>query len=467
MLSDAELKHLTEKYDMGNVPGYLSYPVMSHWKHAIQEEDVLSVFEREGASTKGDAYIYFHSPFCQTLCYYCACFMQVTLDPKRRYDGYIDAVERELDLKFNRLGGRRLRAGEMHWGGGTPTYMDCEQIERVFRLIDRRVEWSASPTISIEAYPDEAMLTDEKLHVLASLGFTQISFGIESFDPTVLTAINRHHELAAVKRVVDKSRALGLGVHVDLVYGLPYETIGSMRETVDAILSVEPDRLATFSFMYNPLEIHHQRVIPRSSVPGSRERVRLYETLDSMVTEAGYTRIGSDHYVLGSKDPLAIAARKGEIVYHYQGYEPMARKTFLGFGSASVTFAQDRYFQNRTNVTHYMSELAVDRLPVVTDASALLLRDDSIRHRVIMKSILCDLAINKANLEREFEIDFDHYFANELSDLRELQTDGLVDGVDNRVINVTGMGRPFIRNICLVFDKYYKGRSWATQANAR
>jgi oxygen-independent coproporphyrinogen-3 oxidase len=467
MLSDAELKHLTEKYDMGNVPGYLSYPVMSHWKQAIQQEDVLSVFEREGTSTKGDAYIYFHSPFCQTLCYYCACFMQVTLDPKRRHDGYIDAVERELDLKFNRLGGRRLRTGEMHWGGGTPTYMDCEQIERVFRLIDRRLEWSASPTISIEAYPDEAMLTDEKLHLLASLGFTQISFGIESFDPTVLTAINRHHELTTVRRVVDKSRALGLGVHVDLVYGLPYETIGSMRETVDAILSVKPDRLATFSFMYNPLEIHHQRVIPRSSVPGSRERVRLYETLDSMVTDAGYTRIGSDHYVLGSKDPLAIAARKGEIIYHYQGYEPMSRKTFLGFGSASVTFAQDQYFQNQTNVTHYMSELAVDRLPVATDASALLSRDDKIRHRVIMKSILCDLAINKANLQREFEIDFDHYFADELSDLRELQTDGLIDGVDNQVINVTHLGMPFIRNICHVFDKYYKGHSWTARADAQ
>lgn len=343
----------------------------------------------------------------------------------------------------------------MHWGGGTPTYMNCEQIERVFRLIDRRVEWSASPTISIEAYPDEAMLTDEKLCLLASLGFNQISFGIESLDPTVLMAINRKHDLDSVKRLVDRSRELGLGVHVDLVYGLPYQTVDSFRETLNAILSLKPERIAAFSFMYNPLEIRHQRVIPRRSVPRSHERVRLYETLDVMALEAGYSRVGCDHYVLGDKDPLAIAARKGEIIYHFQGYEPLSRQTFLGFGSSSVTFVQDRYFQNLHSVLNYMSTLALDQVPVIADASAVLSDDDKLRHRVIMKSILCDLAINKAALEHEFGIVFNDYFARELSRLRKMQDDGLVEGADAEVITVTPAGRPFIRNICYVFDRYY------------
>jgi oxygen-independent coproporphyrinogen-3 oxidase len=465
MISERVLERLTQKYDMGNVPAYLSYPVMSHWKHRIQHSEVLALFEREVTLGTRDAYLYFHFPYCQTLCYYCLCFMQVTSDPKGRYDGYLDAMEQELKLKFDVVGQRRLRVGEMHWGGGTPTYMACDQIERAFKFIERRVEWSSSPTISIEAYPDEAMLTDEKLRLLSSLGFNQISFGIESFDPIVLRAINREHDLAAVQRLVEKSRSLGMGIHVDLVYGLPYQTIESARETVKAILTVKPERLATFSFVYNPLEVRHQRVIPRGSVPSSYERVRVYQTLDAMMMEAGYTRVGSDHYVLGEKDPLAVAAKKGDIIYHYQGYEPLSRQTFLGFGSATVTFAHGRYFQNQTNILKYMSALAVDKIPVIEDASVLLSEDDMLRHRVIMKNILCDLAINKTDLEREFDMVFDEYFAEERSRLRELNDDGLIDGVDTRAITVTPLGRPFIRNICHVFDKYYNRPPRASQSN--
>jgi len=455
MVGETELKRLTEKYDMGNVPGYLSYPVMPHWKHPIQHDDVLSVFESEGHAGTRDGYIYFHFPYCEALCYYCACFMQVTSDPKERYDAYIDAMNHELELKFHRFGGARLHTGEMHWGGGTPTYMNCEQIERMFRLIERRVEWSSSPNISIEAYPDETMLSDEKLRLLASLGFTQISFGVESFDPTVLKAINRKHEVTTLKRLVDKSRGLGFGVHVDLVYGLPYQNVDSIRETVNSILSVEPDRIATFSFMYNPLEIRHQRVFPRNSVPGSYERVRIYQMLDAQLTGAGYTRIGADHYVRGDKDPLAAAAKRGEIIYHYQGHEPLSRETFLGFGSASVTFAQGRYFQNQVNDMKYMAALAKNKVPVITDASALLSTDDRLRHRLIMKHILSDLTIEKGSLERNFNIVFDNHFNRELSRLRDMQLDGFVEGVDTRAIHVTSLGRPFIRNICHVFDDYY------------
>ncbi len=456
MLTDRDLKHLTDKYDMGNVPGYLSYPVISQWKAAIEHEDVLSVFERELASTQGDAYLYLHSPFCQTLCYYCACFMQVTGDPENRYDTYIEAVDQELQLKFDRIDNRRCRAGEMHWGGGTPTYMSSKQIERVFRVIERRVEWSASPTISIEAYPDETMLTDEKLRLLASLGFNQISFGIESLDPMVLKAINRKHEIDAVKRLVDKSRALGFGIHVDVVYGLPYQTVPSIHDTVKDILSLKPDRIATFSFMYNPLGVRHQRVIPRRSVPRSHERVRLYEALDVLALQAGYTRIGSDHYVLGETDPLAIAAKKGELIYHFQGYEPLSRQTFLGFGSSAVTYAQDRYFQNAQSVAGYVSTVAQGKVPVIPDVSAVVSsNDDKVRHRIIMKSILCDLAIDKCVLEREFGIVFDDYFVPEIARLQSMQDDGLVDGVSSDVITVTEMGRPFIRNICQVFDRYH------------
>ncbi len=450
-ISDDELARLTTKYDVANIPGYLSYPTVGRWTQPISDAEVLTAFQREVDTSASGAYLYFHFPYCEALCYYCACYMKVTSDPEGRYDEYIDSVEQELGQK---IASGPVRAGQMHWGGGTPTYMSCAQIERVFKAIDQRVKWIDGATLSVEAYPDARTLSDEKVDLLADLGFNQVSFGIESLDPKVLEAINRKHDIDSIRHWVDKARRRDLGVHVDLVYGLPYQTVENFQETIDLLMSIKPDRLATFSFMYTPFTIKHQRAIPRSSVPSSQERFRLYETLQHRLADLGYTNVGCDHWVLGDKDPLAIAAKKGEVIYHFQGYEPLDRETFLGFGSSAISFAQGRYFQNVHSITDYTAALKAGKLPINHQGSAHLTVDDRIRHRVVMKHVMSDLRVEKEGIEREFGIKFDDYFADALRPLREMQRDGLVSGVDAGTIAIEPLGRAFIRNIAQAFDAH-------------
>ena len=457
MTSDDQVRKLTAKYEIGNMPGYLSYPAVSKWSQKISEGDVIDICKRSAGS-----FLYFHWPYCESLCFYCACYMKVTSSPKERYDEYIVGIEKELDLKLKDVG--RISAGEMHWGGGTPTYMSCEQIERAFRVIDKRVSWEPDATLSIEAYPDKRTLSDEKLELLRSLGFTQLSFGIESLDPKVLEAINRRHDIDEIRHWVDKARSLGFGVHVDVVYGLPYQDSVSLQSTIDLVMSIKPDRLATFLFMYTPSTVKHQKVIPHEAVPESPERFRLYEQLQS-VGSHGYTRVGVDHWVRGEDDPLGIAARSGDIIYHFQGYEPLTRENFLGFGSSAISFAQGRYFQNTQDVKTYLTSLSQDRLPIVSETSHLLDANDQMRHYIIMKQVMSDLAIDKDAVEKRFKTVFDTTFAPELEQLRDMERDGLVEGVDSRRIVLTPLGHIFIRNVSRVFDGYFVNRQ--SQARLR
>jgi oxygen-independent coproporphyrinogen-3 oxidase len=238
-----------------------------------------------------------------------------------------------------------------------------------------------------------------------------------------------------------------------VVYGLPYQTADSLRATLKALLSLAPDRLATFYFMYTPWDIKHQRAIPPSSVPTPEERVRLYETLEE-VSNHGYTRVGCDHWVRGGEDPLGAAAQSGGLVYGFQGYEPLSRETVLGFGSSAISFAGGRYFQNLRDIKRYQASLGERRISVETNRSATLSAEDKLRHHVILKQILSDLRIDKDAVERRFGVRFDEHFAPELARLREMAVDGLVQNVDERSITVTPLGRAFIRNVAWVFDQH-------------
>jgi oxygen-independent coproporphyrinogen III oxidase len=452
MNSDPKLVHLTSKYDLNNVSGYLSYPPIGKWNDPITDAEVLDIFGREKLSPEG-TYLYFHFPYCETLCYYCICYMKVTADPNTRYDKYLVALDQELALKID-CGGSNpsFPVREMHWGGGTPTYMNCRQIERAFRSIEKRVKFASEATLSLEAYPDARTLSDEKVQLLASLGFTQISFGIESLDPKVLEAINRRQDACSIGHWIDQAHQHGLGVHVDLVYGLPYQTPENFLETIDTVLRFQPDRLATFSFMYTPFTVKHQRVIPYSSVPNSEARFRLYNLLGETAAAHGYTRIGTDHWIRSKTDPLQRA--QGGVTYNFQGYEPLSRESVLGFGSSAVSFAQNRYFQNLTSINDYLRTLSAGHLAIIRERSAVLSPDDQIRHRVILRHVLSDLAIDKICFERDFGVAFDTYFSDALPQLDDMERDGLVRGVRSARIEVTTIGMAFIRKIANLFDRY-------------
>jgi len=451
-LSEERLRSLAQQYDAGHLVGYLTYPPFTRWNNPIDANKLSSLCTdavRDDGSS--GAYLYFHFPYCRTLCTYCSCFMRVTSKPEEQYDGYLVGMEKELEQKLGG-GGGRVRVGDMHWGGGTPTLMTNRQIERIHRRIDDLVEWTGGGERSVEAYPDRAMMTDDKLQLIKDLGFTRISFGLESTDPKVLQAINRSQRVDDIAYLFDKAREIGLGVHTDVVYGLPHQTLESVKGTLTTIIENRPDRLDTFAFLYAPSVVPHQAAIAPTTIPGSYERVKLYQLLDAMMQDAGYNRVGIDHYTLRDEDPLTRAARDGSLVFGLNGYEPAGRGTFLGFGSSAVSFVGDTYFANVSSVGQYLGQLSKGTSPVDLSRSHRLGTDDQIRHRVILTHLFCHLGIDKPSLEKDFGIRFDEYFEDTLPALQSMEQNGLLSGVGSDFIRLTELGRPFFRRICAQFD---------------
>jgi oxygen-independent coproporphyrinogen III oxidase len=449
-----DYKALAVKYDAGHVGGYLSYPLINFWRETISDQRVLRLCLETSRSEPDGAYIYFHLPYCRVQCTYCACFMRATSQPEREYEEYTTLLLREVERKLGARSGERLRTGQFHWGGGTPSLLTTAQIRKLCEGIDPYVEWTPNAVRSIEAYPDDTTLTSEKLACLKEHGFTEISFGIESFDRRVLKAINRKQDPEAASRVVERARAHGLGVHFDIVYGLPNQDPESLSKTIDEVLALQPDRLATFPFLYTPRLVKHQAAIRPEWVPGSWERIQLYQLLDQRMQSSNYVRVGVDHYVRGEQDPLARATRDGKIVHHFQGYEPASRETFLGFGSSAISFIGGQYFQNHRRIDDYAQALAVGALPTNARAAHRLCEDDRIRHGLILQALMCRLRIEKGDFEFRFGIDFDDYFAGPLELLSQMELDGLVEGIRDKEIRVTTAGRPLLRVICRVFDRY-------------
>ncbi len=452
-----DYERLGKKYDAGRIGGYLSYPVINFWRESISDGEVLSLCQTAGASDPDGAYLYFHFPYCRAICTYCACYATAAARPDVKNEDYTSTLLHEIERKLEPFSGRRLRAGQLHWGGGTPSLLTAGQIRKVCEKIDAYVVWSNDAVRSIEMYPDETSVTDEKLRCLKDNGFTQISFGIESFDPNVLKAINRGQDPAAALRLFEKARKFGFGVYCDLVYGLPFQDLNGFSETIDAVIKLEPDRLATFAFLYTPRTVKHQRAIKKEWVPDSVERIRLYQLLEGKMLSTGYTRVGVDHFVKGTDDPLARAALAGDIVHHFQGYEPASRKSFLGFGSSAISYIDDCYFQNLTNIGDYTRAVLEGRVPTSVRVGHRLSYDDKLRANIILQALMCRLQINKDAVEKSFSIRFDEYFRDEIEQLKDMELEGLVQGVAGRTINVTAAGRPLLRVICRVFDRYARG----------
>ena len=450
---------LGRKYDAGRIGGYLSYPLQTVWRQELSESELDGLCRMVGRDKEDGAYLYFHFPYCRVICTYCACFVRATSQPEDKYEEYTDAIVREIDAKLSKNGGAPIYVGEVHWGGGTPSLMTAKQIEKVYREIDKRVTWTVDAVRSIEVYPDSTLLTDDKLTSLKDNGFTQISVGIESFDPKVLKAINRLQSPEGAAAVFENARAKGFAVHCDIVYGLPHQDPKSLTTTVDQVLALEPDRIATFAFLYTPRLIRRQSAIKPEWIPNSIERIALYRIMEDKILAHGYERVGVDHFVRGTQDPLAKAAREGNIVHHFQGYEPASRETFLGFGSSAISFIQGHYFQNKLSIQDYIDATKTGASTLQPRAAHRLTVDDRLRARIILGALMCNLQVDKDAIETQFGIDFDSYFADALEILGEMEADGLVGGTHSRKIEVTEAGRPLLRVICRSFDKYMSALS--------
>jgi oxygen-independent coproporphyrinogen-3 oxidase len=455
MMSHKELgrvEYLSSKYDETNMPTYISYPTTGYWKRQVSDED----FVRELARVTSP-FLYFHFPFCKKACFYCACYKTVAADPSA-WDGYISRLATEYNRKLDAAGIDQLMGiTQMHWGGGTPTYMTPLQIERAFREIEKRAQLvkAESSSLSIEAYPAEDMIDRAKLKLLKDLGFTEISYGVQDFDRKTQAVINREYGPETMRRVIDAAREVGLRVHIDLCYGLPFQGLNEFEFTLREIVASKPNRVATYPYSHYPLLFPAQRMIPSASIPNSFTKVLLARTADEILSENGYAKIGFDHFV--RKDDVMYEQFRGRRVQRdFMGYSVDQRKQLLGFGNSAISVLNDASFHNLGKMESYAASLAAGNLGLDPSLSHSLSEDDRVRKRVMLKSILTYGEIDKDEIEQEFGVDFDSYFAAELAKLGEMKRDGLIANGGSK-IRLTKDGEFFSRHVAFVFDRYYGG----------
>jgi oxygen-independent coproporphyrinogen-3 oxidase len=443
--------HLTvsnELLDKYNQPGprYTSYPTAPEWDDQFGETDLRELFKQ--ADSKPDPApisLYFHLPFCESLCLYCGC--NVVISKKHEVaNPYLDHLKREIDW-VSREVSRSRRVEQLHWGGGTPTFLSPDQIEDLYSYIATRFSFADRPEVSIEI--DPRVTTDDHLRALRRAGFNRVSLGIQDFNPLVQQTVHRIQPFADTRRLFDRCRALGFeSINVDLIYGLPHQTAESFTDTVDKIIEIAPDRIAVFSYAHVPWMKKQQGSFARF-LPEGMEKFRIFTCAIDRLTLAGYRYIGLDHFAR-PEDEICRAQDERTLHRNFQGYTTKAGCDLYAMGVSSISGLEDAYAQNWRDLPGYYRSIDEGRWPVMRGVRVS--REDKLRRSVINR-VLCHCSVVKSEVERDFNITFDEHFARELDRLKELELDGLVRLYDDR-IDVAPLGRIFIRNIAMIFDAY-------------
>ncbi|SKA49489.1 oxygen-independent coproporphyrinogen III oxidase [Enterovibrio nigricans] len=437
---------LIEKYNYSG-PRYTSYPT------ALEFHEVFTAAEFDMACTQypeRNLSLYVHIPFCHTLCYYCGCNKVVTRHAHKA-DEYLDALELEIRQRAYLL--RERNVTQLHWGGGTPTFLTKAQISRLMSLLRQEFRLSDDAEISIEVDPREVEL--DVLDHLRAEGFNRLSIGVQDFDKAVQKAVNREQDEDFIKAMVARAKDLGFrSTNLDLIYGLPHQNVETFAKTLEQVLTMKPGRLSVFNYAHLPQLFAAQRKIKEDKLPSPREKLAMLEQTISTLTGAGYQFIGMDHFALPD-DELAVAQREGILHRNFQGYTTQGDCDLLGMGVSAISMIGDCYAQNQKELKKYYQQ--VDEQRHALWKGVMLDADDLLRREVI-KSLICNFALDKRTIEREFNVDFDSYFAEDLGLLKCFIDDELVT-VDTDTIAVTLKGRLLIRNICMCFDTYLRDRA--------
>ncbi|MEA3276456.1 MAG: oxygen-independent coproporphyrinogen III oxidase [Pseudomonadota bacterium] len=437
---------LIRRYDQSG-PRYTSYPTAVEFHEGFGEAGYREACARSNARHRPLS-LYFHIPFCDTVCFYCACNKVATKD-RSLAQPYLDRVYRELEMQSALFdGGRQVE--QLHWGGGTPTFLSDAQMQELmdtarhyFRLAGDEVG-----EYSIEIDPREADAGTVAL--LRRLGFNRMSLGVQDFDSRVQQAVNRIQSEAETLAVLEAARREGFrSVSIDLIYGLPFQTVASFERTLDRIIEFAPDRLSIFNYAHLPQRFMPQRRIDEGDLPLPQTKLDILQATGERLADAGYVYIGMDHFARPD-DELALAQQEGTLYRNFQGYSTHADCDLIGLGVTSIGKVDDTYAQNRRTLDEYYADIDAGRLAVFRGIE--LSRDDEIRRDVITR-LICHFALGFADVEAAWGVDFAAYFADALSKLEPMRQDGLLE-MDARGIRVLSKGRLLIRNICMAFDAY-------------
>ncbi len=445
-LARATLRISEEFLDKYNQPGprYTSYPTAPVWQDNFGPGDLEQVYGQADAANTPVS-LYMHLPFCESLCLFCACNVVIQKD-KSAAVPYLEILKREID-HVARFVSRCRPVIQFHWGGGTPTYLSPEQMEDLFGYARERFTFGENAEIGIEV--DPRVTTRRHLATAKRLGFNRLSMGIQDFHPEVQKAIHRIQPYEQTRETIQTARALGYdSINVDLIYGLPYQTAERFAASVDQVLGLAPDRVAMFSYAHVPW-LKKQQGSFQAHLPEGMEKFHIFRTGLQKFIGAGYLYIGMDHFAR-STDELAVAQQNRSLHRNFQGYTTKAGADLYGMGVSAISGIGTSYAQNFRDLHGYHS--AVERRGIATMRGYRLTPDDVLRRAVISR-LLCHTVIPKPEVEKEFAIKFDEYFAKELAALREFAADGLVT-LSAGEIRVAPLGRIFIRNVAMVFDPY-------------
>jgi oxygen-independent coproporphyrinogen-3 oxidase len=437
---------ILRKYDKPG-PRYTSYPTAPIFTHEfgpdqLREEIILT----NGDGAHSDISLYIHFPFCDTLCYFCGCTMLVT-HSRERIKEYNEYVKKEISLIHPLISSSR-HVTQLHWGGGTPSYLEPDEITDMSSFVRNNFTLTQDIEASVEI--DPRGLTFKHMKALHDGGFNRVSMGVQDLNKKVQAAVNRLQPEKMTRTTIDWCRTLGFSsINLDLIYGLPFQTLASFEKTIDTIIDISPDRIAVFNYAHVPWLKPHMKLIHPENLPTLEIKLQILKMTIEKLTEAGYWYIGMDHFAKPGDD-LSIAQKNKTLYRNFQGYSTKAGTDVYAFGMSSISQFTDIYAQNVKTLPEYYQRIGSGKY--ATQVGYRMTRDDHIRKFVITK-LMCEFEIDKNDIEHRFGIPFDSYFTDGIEKLDEFIADGFVVNTPDAIV-VRGMGRLIIRNIAMCFDAY-------------
>jgi oxygen-independent coproporphyrinogen-3 oxidase len=442
-------KELIARYDTRG-PRYTSYPTANEFNTLYTEDDYIHCLESVKNANDRPLSLYVHIPFCQDICYYCACNKIVTRN-KSMAETYLTYLEKEMALLHEHIGTQR-KVTQLHLGGGSPTFLDAGQLTRLVHSLSTHFQLADEVDREYSIEIDPRTVSTDTLALLKGLGFNRISLGVQDFSPIVQKAVNRVNSFAMIEDLVIAARDYGFtSINFDLIYGLPEQNLDTLKYTLEKTICLSPERIAFYNYAHLPERFSSQRAIDRHTLPSADEKLDMLNLISTLLTEAGYIYIGMDHFVKPTDD-LAIAQKEGRLQRNFQGYSTSHDTDLIGLGMSSISSGEHYFSQNQKNIEDYYQALDEGHLPI---EKGLNTNEDDYKRRAVIMALIANLHFDIPSWERQFNASFHEYFSTELSKLDAMQKDGLVNICD-KYININPKGRAMLRNICMVFDKYHQ-----------
>jgi oxygen-independent coproporphyrinogen-3 oxidase len=434
---------LVKKYNIAG-PRYTSYPPATKFTDTVSWPQLSEKIFANNKSGR-DLSLYFHIPFCETLCWFCGCTTVITQNHAQGKT-YLNYLEHEIAQMAAMVDSKR-KVVQLHWGGGSPTFLHPDEIRRLGEIIKKYFKFSDDIEAGVEI--DPRRLSRDHIEALRAVGFNRASLGVQDFETTVQQAIHRIQPRHMTQRVLDWSRDLGFAsVNFDLIYGLPHQTANTFTRTLDAVLEMQPDRLAVFSYAHVPWVKPAQKILEQKILPSAEVKLQLLKNVIERLTDNGrYVYIGMDHFAKPT-DELVTAQRNKTLQRNFQGYSTRGNADIYAFGMSAISQIPDAYWQNEKGLPDYYAALDSKKVPLAR--GYLVTEEDKLRRETIMR-VMCDLSLDFAAMSKQLGIDFASHFSNELASLKSFEADGLIQS-SNAGLEVTEAGRLFIRNIAMCFD---------------